>query len=264
MTLKAKVDKIDDVEEGYRPLYEEKDGAWVLKPIDGMKPLDEFNVVHRALGKERDEHRVTKDSLANANKTITGHETSIADLTATLEGKGVKIDEKLIDQRVQQRVAPLQRELEDTKSKLTAANQDIEGFKARDTKSTIERAIQKAAGGAHVRDTAIDDAVLLGQNIFEVVDGKVVSKADVQGVTPGVGPDVWLSGLRNNKVHWFKESSGGGAGGGGGGGGTANPWTKANWNLTEQGKLVRENAEKAAQFAKAAGSFVGASKPPEK
>ncbi len=42
----------------------------------------------------------------------------------------------------------------------------------------------------------------------------------------------------------------------------SNPWAAASWNLTEQGRLVKALGEvKAAGIAKAAGSFIGATKP---
>jgi hypothetical protein len=41
-----------------------------------------------------------------------------------------------------------------------------------------------------------------------------------------------------------------------------NPWRKENWNLTRQGEVVRAlGVAKAGEIAKAAGSFVGATKP---
>lgn len=266
MTLKAKVDKLEDVDAAYHDLYEEKDGAFVLKPIEGMKPQAEFDVVHTALGKERTEHRSTKTKLATEIQRATELEGERDVLTQALEGKGDdSTTAKLIEQRVSQQTAPLARQVKDLEGKLATANTEIEGFRTRDVRTSLEKAISKAAAGAHVRDTAIEDAVLLGQSIFELVDGQVVTKADIAGVTPGVSPEVWFTGIKQAKPHWFKESAGGGAGGGNGGGGAGdNPWTKANWNLTKQGQVLRENPTRAAQLAKAAGSEVGAVKPPEK
>lgn len=41
-----------------------------------------------------------------------------------------------------------------------------------------------------------------------------------------------------------------------------NPWSAAGWNVTRQAQLVRASGlEKAAQIAKAAGSYIGATRP---
>ena len=43
MSLKAVVDNLDGVDEKYHDLYEEKDGKFVLLPIEGMKSQKEFD-----------------------------------------------------------------------------------------------------------------------------------------------------------------------------------------------------------------------------
>jgi hypothetical protein len=44
--------------------------------------------------------------------------------------------------------------------------------------------------------------------------------------------------------------------------GRSNPWSKASWNVSAQGKLIREiGLQAASSIAKSAGSFVGATKP---
>ena len=40
-----------------------------------------------------------------------------------------------------------------------------------------------------------------------------------------------------------------------------NPWSRDGWNITKQGSVVRADPALAARLAKAAGSFVGATKP---
>lgn len=46
--------------------------------------------------------------------------------------------------------------------------------------------------------------------------------------------------------------------------GKDNPWSAENWNITKQGALVKVmGVDGAARMAKAAGSFVGATKPPK-
>jgi hypothetical protein len=43
--------------------------------------------------------------------------------------------------------------------------------------------------------------------------------------------------------------------------GSKNPFTAANWNVTEQGRLVKVNPKMAASLAEAAGVKIGATRP---
>lgn len=106
---------------------------------------------------------------------------------------------------------------------------------------------------------------MLAERVFEVDDEGNVTTKDGVGVTPGIAADVWLTEMQDKRPHWWPQSQGGGAGGSGGGGaGGKNPFSAEGWNLTEQGRLVRENPEKADQMAKAAGTTVGGGRPAAK
>ena len=114
---------------------------------------------------------------------------------------------------------------------------------------------------------ALDDALLLGERVFEVTeDGKVLTRDNV-GTTPGIDPKTWLNDLREKRRHWWPGSVGGNARGAGGGGGASgdNPWSYEGWNMTKQGQFLKEHgSEKAERMAKAAGTTVGGKKPPPK
>ena len=100
------------------------------------------------------------------------------------------------------------------------------------------------------------------ERMFEITEeGQVITKDGV-GVTPGVAPDVWLSEMQPKRGHWWPASTGGGAKGSKGANFASNPWTKENWNMTEQGKILStQGREKAEQMAKAAGTSLGGRKP---
>lgn len=69
-----------------------------------------------------------------------------------------------------------------------------------------------------------------------------------------VGVDDVLKPMREASPHLFKNHQGGGYSPAGGGNPPANnPFAKDTWNLTEQGKLFRENPAQARQMAQAAG-----------
>lgn len=263
MKLKAQISKLDEVDAAYHSLYEQKGDVYVLLPIEGMKPETEFNTVHTALGKEREDHRKTKADLATAKTASSEATAKVTELQAIVDAGGGADIAKQVEARVSQQVAPLQRKLAEAENAVKERDATITKYEAKARADTIGAAISAACGKSDVRDTAISDAVMLGSSIFEIQDGVPITRADVAGVTPGISPDVWLAGLKDSKPHWFKESSGGGAANGGQRG-VVNPWTAAHWNLTEQGKVLRQDPSKAEQMAKAAGSSIGATSAPTK
>jgi hypothetical protein len=123
-------------------------------------------------------------------------------------------------------------------------------------------AVRGAASKLKVVDSAVEDVTLLAERLFTIDEtGAVVTKDNV-GVTPGISADVWLTDMQAKRPHWWGPSQGGGAGGNrGGNSGVTNPWSKDAWNLTEQGRIYKENSGKAEQLAKAAGTTIGGPKP---
>lgn len=68
-----------------------------------------------------------------------------------------------------------------------------------------------------------------------------------------IGVDDVLKPLRETSPHLFKALGGGYTPAGGGNPPAKNPFAKDTWNMTEQGKLFRDNPEQARQMAAAAG-----------
>lgn len=272
MKIKAIYDNESDIPEAYKDLYTEKSGKWMLTQVEGIKTDADVTRVQTALTAEKEAHKKTRDTLAAFGDLDPDDVHDKLDRFAELEIKANandgKIDEKkiqeIVDQRVAREKAPIERENKKLKDDLTAAQTQVGELSSTITKGKIETAVRKAAEGAKVQPTAIDDVVMLGERIFEVTeDGKVVTK-DNAGVTPGIEADVWLTDMQEKRPHWWPTSVGGGAKGNDGNKGfTNNPWSAANWNQTEQTKIVKEQGlDKANQMAKAAGSSVGSAVPP--
>lgn len=270
MGIKTEVDTIEEVDEKYRDLYTAQGDKFVLTGVEGIKPLHEFAKVHSSLGKERTDHKATKAKLDAWAAFGTAEEVQakldrIAELEAAAGGKlNDEQINKLVDGRIGAKTAPLQRELDTTKASLAERDQIIAGYKAKDVQRSIvdslRDALKKHEG---FQATAIDDAAMLAERMFEVdEDGNVVTKDGV-GVTPGIDMVVWLTEMQTKRPHWWGTSQGGGATGSKGnlGGGGANPWTAENWNATEQTRIYKENAQRAEQLAKSAGTTVGGLQP---
>lgn len=125
--------------------------------------------------------------------------------------------------------------------------------------TTVREDVRRALADAKVIDEAREDALFIAENIFDVreADGVVAAKQGA-AVPEGTTPKEWIANLQsaNTKPHWFGVTVGGGANPGRAspGGGTGNPWSKEDWNMTQQGAVIREKgAEAADRMAKSAG-----------
>ena len=132
-------------------------------------------------------------------------------------------------------------------------------------RGSVERAIRDEAIKLKLIPTAVDDAIMAGLDVLDVADDGAIVTKDKPGVTPGIGAGDWLKDMQDKRPHWWPQSQGGGAGQGGRSGGVPNradnPWSEEGWNMTKQGQLVKANEAKAAETAKAVGSFIGATHP---
>jgi hypothetical protein len=267
MALKTIYDNQDDIPEQYRDLFTERNGKWELTGIEGIKTPADVERVQTALNKERDEHKKTKDKLALFNDLDPEEVHAQLDRLPELEAAaGDKLDEakieEIVEGRIRTKLAPVERERDraikerdEAKAEADTARNEI---RSRDIKSKV----MDAAVKGKVVDTALDDVIMLAERVFEVNEDGTVTAKDGMGVTPGVDPAAWLQEMQERRPHWWPASEGGGAGGGGGGGSsTKNPWKKDQWNMTEQGRLFRENPENAERLAKLAGTTVGGPMP---
>lgn len=285
VNLKTIYKTVDEIDEQWRELYSEKDGQFVLTGIEGLKTDADIAKLNDANKKEREAHKKTKDRLRFVvdlndeqlkevqEKLDKYEETELQLKTAQEElakkdaDAGKYNEQKLneiADAKLRTTVKPLERTIADLTTKLAAAEEEKTKLIGNERNRLIKEAIEAAGVSAKMKPGAIGDAVELGMRLFEVSEeGKIIVRDQV-GYTPGIEPDVWLSEIQPKKEHWWPESEGGNAKGAKGNNGFAgmNPWTAKNWNITEQGKLVRENAEKAKQLATAAGSSIGAIVPP--
>lgn len=276
MALKTVHDSIDDIPEQYRDLYTEKGGKFELTGIAGIKTQADLERVQSSASK----YQTELGELANKFKPwseLDYDETMakldrIPELEAAAAGK---LDEAGIEEIVTKRVsgtinsktAPLERQL----STLAQENESLkeENFKYRESnrQRKINDNLTKALTAAKVLPQAMEDALLLGERMFEIRedDGAIVTKDQV-GVTPGVTADLWLTEIQEKKTHWWPTNVGGNAPGSGSSGGVGeNPWTAEHWNMTKQAQYETKNGRvKAEQMAKMAGTRLGGLKPKPK
>lgn len=252
--LELEYAKKEDVPEAYANLYKQVGDKYVFTAIDNLPTKKDVENLQESLRKERQDHKATKERFRPLDgldiAEVISRNSQYDELVLKAEGK---VDDKKIDQlveaRIKQRTAPLERELNEAKTQLTNFQTEVETLKGEKIASTIIGHVRKAAQGAKVVDTAMEDVELYATRLFELDEsGRVVARDGV-GLTPGIDPAMWLTDLKDKKPHWFPANMGGGAGGGGGQGGGSNPWSDSNWNMTEQAKILKADPEKAKRMA---------------
>lgn len=270
MGIKAVVESLDEVDEKYHDLYTARDGKYELTGVDGMRTEADVLRVQSSLTKERSDHKLVKERLRAFGELNADEVLAKLDLIPELEAAAAgKLDDAaingIVETRIKTRIAPLERELGTYKAQSAEKDVVIGNYQARDRQTAISTAITKAAKAIGVTDGAIEDAVVLGERVFELDENGDVRAKDGVGCTPGVDPQVWLTEMQDKKPHWWGESFGGGATGGNRAGKTVvNPWTHENWNSTAQTKIYKESATRAEQMAKSAGTTLGGSRPAAK
>jgi hypothetical protein len=281
--LKTVYEKQEEIPEGFGELYVEKGGKFELSAIEGVKTQADIDRVNEALKKERNDHKVVREKLQAfgevdpATLPVLQEELAAAQArlnTITAEGKldETKVQAQ-IDAAVNRAVGPvtrdkdsLARQLETVKKIIVEKEAEIASVKQDQQQERVRNTLRDAVIAAKVVPTAIDDAVLVGERMFELVDGKLVTKNEY-GMTPGLNPKEWAKDMEEKRPHWYALSVGGGAQGGKGGGVSLkeNPWSVEGWNLTRQGQVVKDiGEEKAAQLAERVGSKIGATHPTKK
>lgn len=272
--LEIQYDSLSAVPEAFRPLYAEKDGKAVLTGINGLKTQADVNNLQEALRKERNDHAAAKaalnpwNSLGKKPEEIAAQLDRIAELEAAAAGK---VDDKklneMVEARLGQRVGPIERQLRDTTTQLETIQRERDAFRDQLYRRDMTDIVRSIATEMKVVSTAMADVELFAQFALErQEDGTYITKSGIPGITPGLDPKSLLKEMQKQRPHWWPASSGGGAGGGLGGiNGDKNPWSAQHWNLTEQGRIVKEHGmTKAEELAKLAGSYVGATKPVQK
>jgi hypothetical protein len=271
MAIKAVIDKLEDVAEPFRELYTERNGKFELTGVEGMKTEADVTRLTSALEKERNDHKGTKKKFEifgdRKPEDILASLDRIPELEAAAAGK---LDDnainKIVETRIGSKTGPLERTIAQLRKDVADRDGLIQGFQAKETQRTLHDAIRDAFGKSQgIQSAALEDALMLGERMLEInEDGKVVTKDNV-GVTPGIDATVWLTEMQQKRPHWWGPTGGGGAGGSGGRGGASggkNPWSAEHWNVTEQGKLYKQNPTQADQMARSAGTTIGGLRPP--
>ena len=261
MAFKMILDSIEGLPEDVAKEYVERDGKFHIQ-VEGMKTQADIDRIQGSLTAARTEASGFKAKLALLGDRKVEDVVTMLDHIPELEAAAAgKLDEDKLKEMAEARaraiVAPIERERDGLKTKVGELEGTVQTYVTKEKTRTIHDQIKDAAAKAGVVPEAIEDAIILGERVFELEEGtgKAVVKEGASGHTRGLEVKDWLSDLQTRKPHWFGTSSGGGAGGnrGGGGGAEPNPFTHEHWNMTKQGQLMQSDPSRADRLAKAAG-----------
>lgn len=210
--LKFAVDKIEDVEEPLRPLYDKsEDGKFRLK-VDGAvdkSKIDEFRTTNITVMKERDEFKKALDKFGSVD--VEKYQ-QMLEQEEKIKSKKL-IDEGKIEELLAERTKAMKAKLEGDVGTLTT---QVTQLRTRLEKTLIDSELSKNAVESGCLDTAIEDIIWRGRQVFSLRDDKVVPLKEgavwygSDGVTP-MSMKEWLGQLAASAPHLFKQSKGGGS-----------------------------------------------------
>lgn len=257
-------DSESSIPEEYRHLYQKSGDVYKLISPGQLKTAEDVAKLQEALRKERNDHKEAREALNRFSGLDPDEVRTQLDYIEELKEKtSDKIDdsklEELAEKRVARKLAPLERELESIRKEKAALEQQNEEYQRAEKIRKIHDVGRKVAQEVNLRQQggAMDDMLMHAERVMEVTeDGNVVTRDGV-GVTPGLALKDWLTDMRSARPIWWEDSVGAGSRGSEGGAGGANPFRADSWNLTEQGRILKENPTRAEALARQAHTTVG-------
>jgi|SaaInlStandDraft_4_1057021.scaffolds.fasta_scaffold04018_3 hypothetical protein len=209
MTLKAKVDDINSIDESLRGLYVENNGQYVLE-VDGLvdkSKLNEFRDNNVGLMKQ------ISDLEAKVGSVDMDEYNDLKSKAKKLRDKKM-IDAGKVDELVTERVTAMRAEYDTQVTELTTkndvANRQLETL-------LIDNELRSASAKAGVTSEAVDDVLLRGRAAFKLVEGQAMphdSTGSVvygkDGTTP-MSVNDWVKNLSQSASHLFTSSQGSGS-----------------------------------------------------
>lgn len=268
MSLRYRVANIEEVEEALRGFYDKKTengGDVYILQVEGAVDrtrLDEFRQNNIGLRRQLEELQAKWGEVDADPETV----------KALLQKRSDLEDEKLLKKgQVEELVGKRTEQLKaDYDKRLTSLSEERNGLLARVSEIEINQAVVGYATKRGLRSTAIPDITSRARTIFRLVDGKPTA-FEADGKTPLYGKDAgpltieeWVEQRTADAPHLFESSSGSGAAGDGSSGSGSrkvlkNPWKgrrgdpASGWNLTEQGRIIKEDPTLAARLKAEAG-----------
>lgn len=251
LKFEVSIEDIDSLDENVKTLYKETDDGKFVLDVEDAKPLSEFNKVHDALQKERNDHKSVKQRLssygdATPDEILKLHD-KIAELEAMGAGKGTSTEK--LEEILKARVTPYIREKEQALQAMQEAVKAKDQMLQQMRSNQREQEVLKSASSL-IKSEFLDDVLLRAQYQLKYND-ETQTFVDENGA----GIAEWVSIQTTKTPSWLNDSQGAGAHGGSGNfAGAKNPFIRGtHYNVTEQGRLLREQPTLAAKYMKQAG-----------
>jgi hypothetical protein len=274
--LKTILDTLDDVDEAHREFYtENEDGKFVLA-VEGFRDHPEVQALKTAFDRQKETNKTTKEKLDDVEAKLKKipedfDPAAYAEMKARIEaiddlddddpdpdpkakGDPKKLREK-IEARLQAKFDKVERELTDAK---VASEARAEYFKKTLDEYIAKGALVEALVGVKIKPELMGAAKALHIGKIEVTDddGKHVAlvKGDIGEQTVTEYVEAWsLTDEGKAMILADKNSGSGDKDDPNNRERVPNPWNPKTRNLTEQGRITREDFGKACRLAREAG-----------
>lgn len=233
--LKRKFDKKEEIPSGFEGLYEEKDGAWVLKPIEGLKPAEEYNSVSNSLIEARNSLNELNEKYKHFKDLDPKDVLSKLDKYSELEklaGKN-QISEDEIKKIADIRTAQLKRELDEAVAKMKTFETENSTLKTEKISAKLKSVIDDLVFDKETKDLRVYAGTLKDIQIRAERDleynetlGGFVTKD-----TERLPPKDWYSKQIKEGAMWEKGSRGE----------PENNGNRANLTKSGEGGTIEEN-----------------------
>lgn len=249
--LKAVLDSLDGLDEARAELYTQGDDGRYYLDAEGVDDLPDV----QGLKKKRDELLEAQRKLREQLKAFDGLDPEAA--RQALEELEAREADKLKDKGEFDKLREkIEAKHSEEVAKIRAEVEKRDGFIERLLiENALSEAIEKAGVLPQYREAV---KALLRQKGPKVVqddgDYRAVFETDMGEATISTYVETWA---RSDEAAAFlpasgKSGSGATGSGGGSGSGHANPWKKETFNITEQGRITRENPDLAKRLKAAA------------
>lgn len=278
ISLRTILENLDDIPDNMHELYTEKDGKFILN-LEGVDEHPAVTALKNALERQKqanrkinDDFKAAKEKLAKIPEDFDPDE--FLRIKTTLEEYEANPDKRKDgDAKAAQEAVAARKMLEQKMANMEKANTDaINKFKkqleVKDgfiSQLLIDEGLTKALVEVGVGKEFLKAAKALLREDVKVVDEDGSYKAIVETDTGPLDISRYVSdwvASDEGKV-FIPPAKGSDAGPGKTGPklnlGEKNPWAKETWNLTLQGKMLREDRMKADKLAKAAGQAISSS-----
>lgn len=259
--LKRTYASIDEVEETFRPFYEEKDGKAVLAvEIEGLAPASKIDELRTTNINDRKRFESELEKFKDVD--LDEYERLRARAKELDESKLIRKGE--VDTVVRARV---EEELKPFRQKESDWARRESQLKERLSRALVESAALAAAAPLGLKKGAGQDLIRRAAEVFKLNDDGEVQAFNADGTPRTYLGDPFtieqfvkeLSGADDGK-HLFEDNAGGGAdarkGIAGAGDNGVNPWDPKTFNRTLQGQMLIKNRPHAIKMAAKFGHII--------